>query len=55
MMALLLFFTLSIIGSGFVILAAMLSSRLSQDENWTERYDNAEASGNQSPSLCAQN
>ncbi|MCA9899299.1 MAG: hypothetical protein H6654_06880 [Ardenticatenaceae bacterium] len=54
MMALLLFSVLSLIASTFVLFAAMLSSRLSQSENWTEGYDSAEANGNQSSPLCAQ-
>lgn len=53
MMAFLLFSILSLLASLFVIMAAMLSSRLSQQEAWTEQYDNAEAGGNQSSTLCA--
>ncbi|MCA9942916.1 MAG: hypothetical protein KC449_05520 [Anaerolineales bacterium] len=54
MMALLLFLLLSLITSILVIFAAILSSRLSRHENWTESYDNAEGSGNQSQPLRAQ-
>ncbi|MCB9008757.1 MAG: hypothetical protein H6656_15545 [Ardenticatenaceae bacterium] len=53
-MALLLFLLLSLITSILVIFAAILSSRLSRHENWTESYDNAEGSGNQSQPLRAQ-
>ncbi len=42
MMALTLFFILSLIASIFVIFAAALSARLSRSENWTETYDEAE-------------
>ena len=54
MMAFLLFFILSLTASLFVITAAMLSSRLSRHEAWAEQYDSAEASGDQSSTLCAQ-
>ncbi len=49
MMALLLFSILSLIASTLVISAAVLSSRISRHENWTERYDNADASGSSQP------
>jgi hypothetical protein len=52
MMALFLLSILSFIASALVIGAAMLSSRLSRDENQTERYDNAAINGNQSQPLC---
>lgn len=42
MMALTLFFILSIITSILVVFAAVLSARLSDHEDWTETYDDAE-------------
>jgi hypothetical protein len=54
MMALLIFSILSLITSTLVIFAAVLSSRLSRRENWTERYDAADGSNNQSKPLHAQ-
>ncbi|MCA9956305.1 MAG: hypothetical protein KC434_16365 [Anaerolineales bacterium] len=54
MMALLLYFSLSLIASTLVLFAAALSSSISRRENLPERYDNAEASSNQSAPFCPQ-
>ncbi len=49
MMALLIFSILSLIAATLVIFAAALSSRLSHNEEWTEKYDNAESSNSSTP------
>lgn len=54
MMALLLFSTLSLAASTLVILAAILSSRISRHEDWTEHYDGVETSDSRSQPLRAQ-
>lgn len=54
MMALLLYFILSLIASTLVLFAAALSSRISRRENLPERYDNAEANSDPAASLYAQ-
>ncbi len=48
MMALLIFFMLSLTASILTIFATILSSRLSRQENWTEAYDNVESTGKKS-------
>jgi len=54
MMALLIYSILSLITSTLVIFAAVRSAQLSLHEDWTETYDNAESSSNQSKPLHAQ-
>ena len=54
MVTLLIFSILSLIASTLVILATALSSQLSRREKWTESYDSAESSSNQSRPLRAQ-